>query len=324
MLAYLFGAAIAAADPSGLLVVANKAENSVTVIDLASGRQITRMPTGTGPHEVAVSPDGRWAVATNYGDRTPGNTLAVFDLPGRRVEKTIDLGEYRRPHGAVFLPDGRLMVTSETSQALVFVDVAAGVVLGSAPTNARTSHLAVVPADGRHAYSANITDGSVTEVDLATARPTRSLPVATQTEGVAVTPDGGTVWLASRNQGIVVVVDIASWRAVDTLGGMRLPYRVNAAPDGSTMVVSDPEADSLLVFDARTRKRLGAVGTGAGSQPVGGAVSRDGRYAYIALQARDEVVEVDLVRFEITRRLPVGSRPDGVAVWSAGIDSGRR
>src|SRR5438105_10988122 len=88
------------------LVVLNKAEASASIISLADGRTIATMPVGDGPHEVAVSPDGRWAVAANYGARTAGSSLTLLDLRNRRAARTIDLGTYARPHGIAYLPDG--------------------------------------------------------------------------------------------------------------------------------------------------------------------------------------------------------------------------
>ena len=48
------------------LIVANKAEATVSLIDLASGKVAATLPVGTGPHEVAVSPDGRLALIANF------------------------------------------------------------------------------------------------------------------------------------------------------------------------------------------------------------------------------------------------------------------
>src|SRR5215218_4912901 len=91
---------------AGMLVVANQQGASATILDAATLKTIATVPVGQGPHEVAISTDGRWAVVTNYGDQTTvGNTLSVIDLaaevPG--VVRTIDLGQYQRPHGAVFV-----------------------------------------------------------------------------------------------------------------------------------------------------------------------------------------------------------------------------
>jgi hypothetical protein len=40
------------------LVVANKAEATVSLIDLDSGDVVATLGTGEGPHEVGISPDG--------------------------------------------------------------------------------------------------------------------------------------------------------------------------------------------------------------------------------------------------------------------------
>src|SRR5947209_18569836 len=91
-----FGASIALAQQSALIVL-NKAQATASIISLADGRTIATMPVGDGPHEIAISPDGRWAVAANYGGRTPGNSLTVLDLRARKPVRTIDLGSYARP-----------------------------------------------------------------------------------------------------------------------------------------------------------------------------------------------------------------------------------
>jgi len=58
----LWGSVALHAQASGTLIVLNKAEASASLIDLASGEEILRLETGVGPHEVAVSPDGKTAV----------------------------------------------------------------------------------------------------------------------------------------------------------------------------------------------------------------------------------------------------------------------
>ena len=72
--------------------------STVTIIDVASGQALATLPAPHGTHEVVISSDGRTAVVTDYGTGpAPGSTLTVIDVPGRRVVRTIRLGEYRRP-----------------------------------------------------------------------------------------------------------------------------------------------------------------------------------------------------------------------------------
>jgi DNA-binding beta-propeller fold protein YncE len=123
--------------------------------------------TGIGPHEVEISPDGRLAVVSNYGERErPGNSLTVVDWPGRReVARVVDLGEDTRPHGMAFLPDGRLVVTTEGSDRLLVVDVA-GEVLQRIEVGEGVAHMVAASPDGRFAWVTNISAGTLEKVDL--------------------------------------------------------------------------------------------------------------------------------------------------------------
>src|SRR5688500_15126329 len=95
LLTLVVGGAAVAESATGTLLVLNKSDDTVSFIDLASSEVKVTLPTGDGPHEVAVSDDGKTAVVANYGDSAkPGNSLSVIDVPGKKVLRTIDLGTY--------------------------------------------------------------------------------------------------------------------------------------------------------------------------------------------------------------------------------------
>ena len=63
-----FLASLTALALEGTLLVANREGGSISFFDLATEREIARVPIGPAiPHEVAISPNGRWAVAGEYG-----------------------------------------------------------------------------------------------------------------------------------------------------------------------------------------------------------------------------------------------------------------
>ena len=101
------------------LLVANKTDGTVDLFDPQTGELRATLPTGDAPHEVAVSPDGRLAAISNYGDRDrPGSTLTLIDIEHRKVAATIKLRKHKRPHGMVWYKGDRSF-RSPTSSCLV-------------------------------------------------------------------------------------------------------------------------------------------------------------------------------------------------------------
>jgi DNA-binding beta-propeller fold protein YncE len=317
---------------AGMLVVANQQGASATVVNATTMQTIATLPVGNGPHEVAISPDGRWAVVSVYGERAaPGNTLSVIDLAAATpvVTRTIDLGQYTRPHGVAFvLGGGKLAVTSEATQRLVIVDFASGRVDTALATNARGSHMVAVRRDGRRAWTANIQDGNVTEFDLDLRRTGRSFPTASMDEGIAVTPGGTQVWVGSNDQHVVTVVDAASTNKLATLDGFGFPYRIGISRSGRVAVVNDPVSNRIWIYEVPSRKRLAeldlskvkGINAPTGGQPGQVGAGPEGvtfdpiaDFAYVTLHGTNQVVAVDLTQLKVVGSGAVGAGPDGIA-----------
>lgn len=317
---------------AGMLVVANQQGASATILNATTMATIATVPVGTGPHEVAVSPDGRWAVVTIYGDRAaPGHTLSVIDLaaPTPVVTRTIDLGQYTRPHGVAFvLGGGTLAITSEASQRLVLVDFQSGRVDTALATNARGSHMVAVRRDGRRAWTANIQDGSVTEFDLEQRRTVRSFPAVSMDEGIAVTPSGTQLWVGSNDRHVVAVLDAENATTVATLEGFGFPYRIGISRSGRVAVVNDPVNNRIWIFETPTRKRLAEIDLSRVDgikPPAGGQPGQEGAgpegvtfdpiadFAYVTMHGTNQVVAVDLALLKVVGFGSVGAGPDGIA-----------
>ena len=315
----------------GTLIVANKSEATVSLVDTGSGEVVATLPTGEGPHEVAVSPDGRTALVANYGTRgAPGSTLTVIDLPGKRVAKTIDLGAHRRPHGLAFLPGGRqAAVTAEGSKALLVVDVVAGKVEAAIGTGAEVSHMVALAPGGERAYVANIGSGSATVIDLAGRAKLADVATGEGAEGIAVTPDGKQVWVTNREAGTVTLIDPGTLEVAATVPSPGFPIRAEATPDGKHVLVTNAEANELTVIDAAERKavrrveldlaagdtegRLFGDQFGGSSVPVGIEIAPDGKTAWIAHSNADAVQVLDLETWKPAGVLRAGKEPDGMA-----------
>jgi DNA-binding beta-propeller fold protein YncE len=111
----------AAQTPSPALLVLNKAESALVIVDPRDGKIVGRVPTGEAPHEVAASTDGQLAFVSNYGSREPGSSISVIDIPGRKELRRFDLGPLRRPHGIAFA-EGKVYFTAETNKLIARYD----------------------------------------------------------------------------------------------------------------------------------------------------------------------------------------------------------
>lgn len=300
----------------GTLVVTNKASSTASLIDIASGRVVTELPTGNGPHEVITSRDGRIAVVTDYGAQVGGSSLTIIDVPGKRVARTADLGAYTRPHGVVFMPgDSLVAVTSETTQNVVLVRVADGTVVRALPTDARGSHMLAVTSRGDRIFTGNIGSNSISEIDVATGRTLRQLPTPPQPEAITATESGDQVWVGSNSQGIVSMVQTSDGSVTTAASGLGWPYRILITPGRRLVLIPDYRGESLRILDFATRAERGRIAF-AGGGPQGIALSGDGRTAFLSLSAEDRVAVIDLESLTVVGHVPAGSRPDGVA-WSA-------
>lgn len=295
---------------SGTLIVTNKAPSTATIVDVESGRVLATLPTGQGPHEIALSQDGRRAVITDYGAR---RTLTVIDVPNLKVERTIDLGDYRSPHGIAFLPgDRRVAVTTESSRHVVIVDVVDGRVAAAIPTEASGSHMVGVTADGRRAFTGNMGAGTVSELDLERVRLVRSYPVPATPEAVNVTPDGAEVWVGSNATGRVSVLQPASGTVETAVEGLRWPYRMFFTPDLALVVVPDPSAHEVRFVDRKSRRELSRLSF-AGAAPQGVTATPDGRFLFQSLSAQGRVAVIEVSSRAVVGYLSVGDTPDGLA-----------
>lgn len=328
--ASLPGGGAGGAPARGLLLVLNKGAASATLLDPRTAATVATFPTGEGPHEVAVSPDGRLAVVTNYGGETPGSSLTVLDLAARQVARTVELAPHARPHGVAWLPDGRrVAVTLETDSLVALVDVVAGAVTARIGTGQRGSHMLALSPDGSRAYVSNLSDGTVSLLDLDGGFLLRTVPSGAGAEGIAVTPDGAELWVTNRAANTISILDAETLAPLDTLAAPGFPIRVAFSPAGRLAVVTSAAAGTLRLIDAELRAEVATIpmpldsarqrptmlgpefGRGTGV-PIGVLVAPDARTAYVANANQDLVTVVDLVRRAVTGTLPTGREPDGM------------
>ncbi|MFQ5802419.1 MAG: YncE family protein, partial [Candidatus Methylomirabilales bacterium] len=81
--------------------VANQGINKVQVIGVTKQKVIAEISVGKKPHNLAFSPDGKYAYVANVGS----NDVSVIETATRKVVATIPAGA--KAHGVTFSPDGK-------------------------------------------------------------------------------------------------------------------------------------------------------------------------------------------------------------------------
>lgn len=311
---------LAAQAPRGTIISANMTSASASIVDIGSGATLSTDSTPAGPHEVAVSNDGRWAVVSWYGNgQAIGNALVVLDVTGAAKPRKIELGAYTRPHGMKFLPgDRQIIVTSESTQRLLIVDFESGKVDSAIATGFPATHMVVITPDARWAFTTNITPGTVSRIDLRAKKLDTSFTVGTRIEGIAITPDGKEVWVGGNVSKSVYVINTATGAIKDSIGGFGMPYRLGVAADGKTAVISDPGAEKIHLVDVATRKITSTLDMSTvidgmpRPSPQGVILSRDGKTAFVTLKGAGKVAVIDIASAKVLKLLTVGGGSDGV------------
>lgn len=300
------------APPTGpLVVVANQRTGVATLIEVASGR-VTHVPLGAKPHEVAVSPDARLAAFTIPSQRfRAGHTVVVLDLATARIQRTIDLGDHREPHGLAFLSDSVALIGTLGGRSVLYVDMRHGRVLQAIHGLPAHPYILARAATGR-VYVSSPRTSRVSEIDVTTARLTGTLDIPDDPAGIAVLADGTELYAAvwrKNTGGAIAIIDLHKGTVAARLPATQ-PRRLTVTGDGSRVVATD--RDHLRIIDRATRQvRSVPLGQNAGASGV--ACSPDTLRCYVALAQAGEVVEVDLGAAAVVRRIAAQRGVDGVA-----------
>jgi YVTN family beta-propeller protein len=287
-----------AASHSGLLLVANKGEHTLGIIDPVTAQQAATVPeTGVTGHEVVGSPDGKLAFIPIYGDSgvglpgSNGRTIDVVDLSSHRIVKTIDFGHGVRPHCAVIGPqDGLLYVTTELDNSVSVIDPKTLKILGSIPTGQLESHMLAISADGKRGYTANVGPGTVSVLDIPGRKTITVIPVTSHVQRISVSPDGHWVFTSDTQKPRLAVINTSTnkverWIALPGEG-----YGSAFMEDGRLLVIAVPDANAVALVDLATWQVRKTISVPPSPQEV--LVRPDGQVAYVSCDRSAKVAAI--------------------------------
>jgi YVTN family beta-propeller protein len=304
------------------LLVAQKGEQSLAIVDPVAGTVLASVPEGgTTGHEVIASPDGRFAYVPIYGDSgvgkpgTNGTSLVVIDIAAQKVVGSLDFGHGVRPHMPVFGPkDGLLYVTTELDHSISVIDPKTLKIVGSITTGQSESHMLALSHDGQRGYTANVGPGTVSVLDIPNRKLLTIIPISNNTQRISITPDDKWVFTADQTQPRLAAIDtrtnqIAHWVALPGIA-----YGTAPTLDGKFLLVTIPTLNKLAIVDIAAMKIVRSIDTPADPEEV--LAQPGNKSAWISSVASHTESQLDLATWQITQKIETGKGTDGIA-WAA-------
>jgi YVTN family beta-propeller protein len=300
---------------SGLLLI-DKMGRQVKFLDPATFKELSSIEVGVAPHDFAISPDHKFAYIPVYGDgiygrnANPGHTVAVVDLVNRKVDQIIDISPYIAPHGIQIDPTGStIYVACDLSRKVLVIDTKSRAIKAAIDTEGTGHWIAVLP-DASKLYVANKNDRLfVSVLDLKTNKMVGKIPAPNGTQGIVASPDGRSVIVADNSEPKLLVIDTKTDKVVDTIAlenSMRGVYKPYYTPDGSKLVICSENPPVVHILDANNLHGKQTVLT-VGKDPMGFAVSSDGKTLLVANHGDGTVSVIDLKEGKITSNFKAGT-----------------
>lgn len=317
----MVGAQTIAPVVDGTVLVTNKGDRTLSLIDPKTNKQIAVVPEeGITGHEVSASADGKLAFVPIFGNSgvgkpgTDGQLIRVIDLEKKAIVATIDFGKGVRPHCPITCEKtGLLYVTTELENSVAVIDAKTFKILGSVPTGHPESHMLTVSKDGKRGYTANVESGTVSVLDLEARKLITSIKVAPRTQRISLSVDDKLAFTSDQVQPLLVVVDTATNTVKNSIALPDYGYGTAATPDGKTLLVTIINRNQVVELDLATMKLGRSVDVPAAPQAV--IISPDGAKAYVSCDASAQVAVIDLKTWKVESLVDVGKVADGLA-WA--------
>ena len=323
--ALVFAGSSDPSNPTGSngLIVIDKIGRHIRFFDPSTFKEISSFDGGVAPHDVAISPDHKFAYIPVYGDGVygrnphPGHTIAIVDLTSRSLAGTIDVSPYQAPHGIQIDAGGLLYVTCDLSRKLLVIDPKKRSIEAAIDTEG-TGHWSAVLPDASKAYVANKNDKLfITVIDLKKRAIIARIPAPNGTEGIAASPDGKWVVASDHSEPKLLVINPVTDMVELMLpleGNTKASFKPRFSPDGSKLLVcnlAERLVNIIDVADAHGKQQVLTVG----KDPMGFAFAPDGKTVLVANHGDGSVSVLDLSQNRVTSTFTGGAGVESLAYY---------
>lgn len=278
-----------------LLVVATKANGSISIVNTETGEVAQQIEVGKNPEFVRIRDNYA------YISFEPSSKGGPPPKPGEApVEDDDDEGAEPARIAVVDLTQGkkvREIVGGPETEGIEF------------------------SADGKQLIITNEADNTVTVHDLEAGNLLKTIdtkPYGNRPRGIKVSPDGSTYvsTLELSNKFMVMDKDFNVLRTVDT---GESPYGISYDRAGKRILVASNKAEALQVYDASTFEKIKDIPTGKRCWHF--SFTPDDKKILLACGKSDAIYVIDAEKLEVTKQITDKAMPWGVVTYPKSMGS---
>lgn len=284
---------------AGAVLVMNSGEATLSVIDMASQRELKRIPALREPHHVMLTPDRKELLV---GDSV-GNELLAFDPDTFELKRRVPVAD---PYQLGFSPDGKFLIINGLARAQVDIhDGTTFKFIKRFPLKSMPSHMAFTP-DSAMVFISLQGTGKLAALSLKDMAVRWTVDVGPAPAGVLW--NNGRVLVANMGSDDVAVVDPASGKVERRIHTGKGAHQLFPSPDGKTIYVNNRIDSTSVVLDAGTLNQVRSYKLPGGPDDI--EFAPDG-HVWFTLRFAHKVAVLDPKSGTFTT-IDVGRSPHGI------------
>ncbi len=284
-------------DDGTKLIVATRENESISVIDTATGEVLQQINVGKNPEFVRVK--GNYA----YISSEPSSVGGPPPKPGSKEAEEEDDDDDDRIPARIAIVD---LVKGEKVRDIVGGPETEGIEFS---------------ADGKEIVITNEADNTITVHNIESGELVKTIQTheyGDRPRGIKISPDGST-YLATLEYGNKFMVLDKDYNLVRTVDTGKVPYGVAYDTKGERIYVAANKEKALQVFDAKTYEKIKDIPTGDRCWHF--TFTPDDQQLLLACGKSDAVFVIDTNKLEVTKTIEVSDMPWGLVTYPKAMGS---
>lgn len=226
--------------------------SSITIIDANAKRVIKRIDVNGISHHSAITPDGRYALATHT---TAGN-VSIIDLQDKILLRTLETGPV--PNYVLVTSNGEYAYVSNSGNNTVSeIAIDQWTVRRHFKTGTTPEHM-VLSNDEKALYVINVGDNSVSAISLANGRSITTYPVGQGPHGIDISDDGNRLFVSNKIGNSLTLIDLKTADS-HALSLDPAPYHIKRIDGTGKLYVSSRAKPMIWIVDQTTLEVIGQI-----------------------------------------------------------------